>query len=387
MARCPKTGIKVLQLAAVDVTVKFLLLPLIDRLTDEGYEVHVACSSGRHLEYLRSKGRAVHAIPIARRVAPFSNLKSLFRLYRLMRRERFDIVHVHTPVAAALGRIASKLARVPIVIYTAHGFYFHDLMPRWKRRFIIWIERCLGRCCTDILFSQSAEDAKTAVQERIMPEDRVVYIGNGVSLEAFDLFPNPNLRAELGLDKKDKIVGFIGRLVREKGVLELLEAMCKVVKDVPQAKLLVVGDTLASDRDRRVTVRIKEFIDRGKLQNVIKFAGFREDIPDLLAIMDLFVLPSHREGMPRTILEAMAAGKPVVATNIRGCREEVVHGATGLLVPVGDSDALADAILRVLSDEELASRMGEAGRKRVEEEFDEKLVLERQLKVYHQLAA
>ncbi len=387
MARCPKTGIKVLQLAAVDVTVKFLILPLIDRLLEEGYEVHVACSSGRHLEYLHSKGHTVHAIPITRRLAPFSNLKSLFRLYRLMRRERFDIVHVHTPVAAALGRIASKLARVPIVIYTAHGFYFHDLMPRWRRRLIIWIERCLGRCCTEMLFSQSAEDAKTAIQERIMPEDKVVYIGNGVSLEAFGLPPNPSLRAELGLDKKDKIVGFIGRLVQEKGVLELLEAMQQVVGEVPEAKLLVVGDTLMSDRDRRVTEHIKEFIERVKLQNVIRFVGFREDIPHLLAIMDLFVLPSHREGMPRTILEAMAAGKPVVATNIRGCCEEVVHGVTGLLVPVGDPDALADAILRVLSDEELASRMGEAGRKRVEEEFDEKLVLERQSKVYHQLVA
>jgi len=387
MARCPKTGIKVLQLAAIDVTARFLLLPLIDHLREEGYEVHIACSSGRHLEYLQNEGHTVHAVPIARRVAPFSNLKSLFRLYRLMRRERFDIVHVHTPVAAALGRIAARLARVPVVIYTAHGFYFHDLMPRWRRRLIIWIERWLGRCFTEMLFSQSAEDAKAAIQERIMSEDRVVYIGNGVPLQAFGLSPNPNLRAELGLDAEDKVVGFIGRLVWEKGVLELLEAMQQVVKEVPQAKLLVVGDTLASDRDRRVTEHIKELIDRGKVQDVIRFAGFREDIPDLLAIMDLFVLPSHREGMPRTILEAMAAGKPVVATNIRGCREEVVHGVTGLLVPVGDSDALADAILMVLSDEELASRMGEAGRKRVVAEFDEKLVLERQLKVYHQLVA
>jgi len=212
MARCPKTGIKVLQLAAVDVTIRFLFLPLIDLLRDEGYEVHIACSYGRHLEYLHSKGHTVHAIPIARRVAPFSNLKSLFRLFRLMRKERFDTVHVHTPVAAALGRIAAKLAQVPIIIYTAHGFYFHDLMPRWKRRAIIWIERWLGRCCTDILFSQSAEDAKIAVQERIMPEDRVVYIGNGVPLEAFGLPPNPSLWAELGLGKKDKVVGFIKSL-------------------------------------------------------------------------------------------------------------------------------------------------------------------------------
>ena len=153
-----------------------------------------------------------------------------------MRRERFDIVHVHTPVAAALGRIAAKLAQVPIVIYTAYSFYFHNLMPPWRRRPIIWIERWLGRCCTEMLFSQSAEDAKAAIQERIMPEDKVVYIGNGVSLEAFGLPPNPNLRAELGLGKKDKVVGFIGRLVQEKGVLELLEAMQEVVRRGPSSK-------------------------------------------------------------------------------------------------------------------------------------------------------
>lgn len=377
--------IKVLQLAAVDVTVKFLLLPLIDRLLQEGYEAHIACSPGQHLRELEDRGYSVHPIPIAREIAPFSNLKSLWLLYRLMCREQFDIVHVHTPVAAALGRVAAKLARVPVIIYTAHGFYFHELMAPWKRRFIIWMEKVLGRCCTDMLFTQSAEDAKTAIQERIMPEDRVVYIGNGVPLEAFGLPPNPNLRAELGLGKKDKVVGFIGRLVREKGMEELLKAMGPVIKEFPQAKLLVVGDTLESDRDRQATRRLKELVQRNGLEEVVKFAGFREDIPELLTIMDLFVLPSYREGMPRTVLEAMAAEKPVVATNIRGCREEVVHSETGYLVPVKNPVKLAEAIIEILSDKMLAKRMGEAGRQRAIEFFDERNVIEKQLGIYRKL--
>jgi len=377
--------IKVLQVAAVDVTIKFLLLPLIDRLLEEGYEVHIACSPGKHLEGLGKQGYRIHPLKIARKISPLSNLKSLWRLYRLMRRERFDIVHVHTPVASVLGRIAAKLARVPVIIYTAHGFYFHELMAPWKRRLIIWIESLLGKCCTDMLFTVSAEDQEMAIKEGIAHEDRAIWIGNGVDIEAFKVEPNPKLRAELGLSPDDKVIGFIGRLVREKGVEELFEAMGQVIKEIPETKLLVVGETLESDRDQRMTQRLQELMQRNNLGEAITFAGFREDIPELLAIMNLFVLPSHREGMPQTILEAMAAGKPVVATNIRGCREEVVDGVTGLLVPIGDSAALAEAILKILSDEDLARRMGDNGQKRAEEEFDEKIVLDRQSEVYNRL--
>jgi glycosyltransferase involved in cell wall biosynthesis len=236
-----------------------------------------------------------------------------------------------------------------------------------------------------MLFSQSAEDVQSAVREHIVPKEKVLWIGNGVDPRLFGLPPREDLRVELGLAPENKVVGFIGRLVREKGVEELFEVMGKVVQEMPTAKLLVVGDTLGSDRDCRVIGRLKKLINYERLQNAVLFAGFREDIAELLAVMDVFVLPSHREGMPRTVLEAMAARKPVIATDIRGCREEVVHGVTGLLVPVGDSDELAKAILKLLGNDELARRMGEAGRKRVETEFDEKLALERQSKVYDQL--
>ena len=379
--------VKVLQLAAVDVTVKFLLLPLIDRLLAEGYEVHIACSPGRYLQELAEREYAIHPIAISRRVSPFSNLRLLWHLYRLMLQERFDVVQVHTPVAAALGRIAAKLTRVPIIIYTAHGFFFHELMPCWKRRVIIWIERWLGQWCTNMLLSQSADDVQTAVRERIMPKEKVVWIGNGVDPQRFVRMPSDALRARLGFIPENRVIGFIGRLVREKGVVELFEAMARVAAQYPEARLLVVGDTLKSDRDTQTIARLNRIITSERLDDVVRFTGFRDDIPDLLAIMDVFVLPSHREGMPRTILEAMAAGKPVVATNIRGCREEVVDEVTGLLVPVCDPEALAEAILRLLRDEELARRIGEAGRKRVQEEFDEADVLRRQVDAYQKLLA
>jgi len=370
---------KILQVSAVDVTARFLLLPLLDRLRGEGHEVHVACSPGRHLDVLADRGIPIHPIPIARRIAPLRNAISLIRLARLMRRERFDLVHVHTPVAAALGRIAARITGVRHVVYTAHGFYFHDRMAPWKRRLVVWIERWLGRCCTDLLFTQSAEDAETAVHEKIVPRERVVWIGNGVDLGRHAAPPNPEVRRSLDLETDHLVVGFVGRLVREKGIVELFEAMACVHDALPHARLLIVGDTLASDRDRKAISMLHHVLERHHLQGAIRFAGFREDIPDLLAAMDVFVLPSHREGMPRTILEAMATGVPVVATDIRGCREEVVDGVTGFLVPVNSPSQLAAAILRTLEDRDLASRLGEAGRARARAEFNEDIVLERQI--------
>ncbi len=379
--------IKVLQVAAIDTTVHFFLRPLMQRLRSEDLEVHVACSSGPYLRMLGEDGYLVHPLPIARAISPLSNMKSLWRLYSLLRRERFTIVHVHTPMAAALGRVAARLSGIPIIIYTAHGFYFHELMPRWERRAIIWIERWLGSLCKNVLFTVSAEDARTAVQERIAPEERVIWVGNGVDPRSFGFPPDENLRIELGLPPDSEVIGFVGRLVQEKGVEELFRAMKEVIRECPTARLLVVGDTLESDRDRRMTKQLKDLIAHLQLQDRVICVGFRDDVPALLALMDVFVLPSHREGMPITILEAMAAGKPVIATNIRGCREEVIPGVTGLLVPVRDSTALAKAILAVLSNQELSHRMGEAGRMRVETEFDEAAVLQRQIEVYRKLLA
>jgi glycosyltransferase involved in cell wall biosynthesis len=376
---------KVLQVAAVDTTVRYLLLPLIDALETAGYEVHVVCSAGPHTQSLATQGYRMHSLPIARRIAPLSNLRTVWLLYLLMRRERFAVVHVHTPVAAALGRIAAWFAHTPVVVSTAHGFYFHDLMPRWAQRAHTRIERLLCRWCTDALFTQSAEDRDTAVREGLLPADRVFCIGNGVDVGQFSVPSRQDVRSAFGFLPSDPVVLFVGRLVREKGVEELLRAMAEVVVEVPDAKLLIVGGTLASERDQKTARRVEQIVARRDLATLVIFAGPRDDIPEILSAVDLFVLPSRREGMPRTILEAMAAGKPVVATDIRGCREEVIHEVTGLLVPVADPHALAQSISRLLANKEEAAQMGEAGRRRAESGFDEKRVLDRQVSVYAQL--
>lgn len=380
-----KKHLKVLQVAALDVTVSKLLLPLIDRLAGEGYEVHIACSDGEYVPGLRERGYNVHTVAIKRRIRLFSNLISMWRLYLLMRRERFDVVHVHTPMAAVLGRLAARAVGVPVVIYTAHGFYFHDGMARTPRRLVIILEKALGRI-TDLIFTQSIEDAAAAVKEHICGEEKLLRIGNGVNIARFsDGNGSDGARSALGLGAEDRVVGFVGRIVSEKGVLELIDAMPSVIRGIPDARLLLVGDTLSSDRDSGVKKAVAERLNRYGLDSRVLCTGLVEDIPAVMSAIDVFVLPSYREGMPRTIIEAMASGKPVVATNIRGCREEVVPGATGLLVPPKDAAALASAITNVLSDAALARRMGEAGRRRATELYNERLVIDRQLHAYDRI--
>ncbi len=378
--------IKILQITAIATTVKHLLLPLIERLKNEGHKVQTVCSDGQYVTELREEGYSITTININRKIAIFSNLKSLFSIYTFIKKKRFDIVHVHTPVASLLGRIAAKLAGVPVVIYTAHGFYFHENMAGWKRHIVVWLEKIIGRLFTDMLLTQSAEDKQTAIKKKIITKNRIEWIGNGVDINRFVAAEGDNnLKNSLGMSNRDRVIGFTGRIVREKGIEELILAFIRVKQAIPDVKLMIIGDTLKSDRDRRIKQNIKQLIDINKLGDKIIFTGFREEINRFYNIMDVFVLPSWREGMPRSILEAMASAKPVVATNIRGCREEVIDGVTGRLVPVKNEKILAKAIKEILLNKESADRMGGAGRRSVEEKFDENMVLERQLRIYRQL--
>ena len=387
--------VKVLQVTTHNLTVKKLLLPLIDRLTAEGYQVVSVCCPGGHTSGLRKQGYSIRSIVMNRQVSPMDSLRIVRDLYRLMRAERPDIVHVHTPIAAALGRVAARLARVPIIIYTAHGFFFHERMPWRTKKAYIWIEKLLARFTTDMLFTQSQEDAATAVSEGIYPAYQVMWIGNGVDMEQFTPSQSaPAFKEAFGIPASAPVVGFIGRLVEEKGVLELLDAFRQALSVMPELRLLMVGDntvvghqasTIHDERDRRTREFVRSKVETLGLASSIVFTGYVEDVTKLMPAIDVFVLPSHREGMPRIIIEAMASGKPVIATDIRGCREEVVHDLTGLLVPVGDTKTLSEAMVRILSEPELACRMGCEGRRRAEAMFDERDVLDRQVRVYQQL--
>lgn len=370
---------KVGQLCAVDFTLYHFLLPLMRGLRDAGHEVVGIASDGPLLAKVREAGFRVETVPLARSYNPLRHARAFVELVGLLRRERFDVLHVHTPVAALVGRLAAAVARVPRVVYTAHGFYFHEHMAAWKYALFVALEWLGGRF-TDVLFTQSEEDADTARRLGLCRTGHIDAIGNGSDPALFHPVhagdpERRRLRQSLGAGDDDVVIVAVGRLVAEKGYPELLAAMRSV-----QATLWVVGERLASDHADPIQASVRMVEQDPALAARVRFLGYRGDVPALLRAADVFVLASHREGMPRSIIEAMLSGLPVVTTNIRGAREEVVEGETGFLVPVRDPAALAAALQNLATDLALCQRQGAAGRARAEALYDEAKVVDRQLR-------
>ena len=362
---------KICQLCAVDFTFYRLLLPLARAQAKAGHEVVAVCSDGPLVARLRASGLRVETITFARRLASRNHISAYRELVRLFRAERFDIVHVHTPVAAFIGRLAAARAGAPRIVYTAHGFYFHDRMGPLKRAAFVALEWLAGRL-THVLFTQAREDAETARRLGLCATGVIEAIGNGVDPKRF--YPGNetrgDVRRQLDTPTDAVVVMVVGRLVSEKGFPELLAAARGL-----GVHLWVVGERLVSDHARPIDAEIDAA--RGPWLHLL---GERDDVPELLRAADIFTLPSHREGMPRSIIEAMMCGLPVVATDIRGSREEVVDGETGKLVPVGDVVALHEALERLAGDAALRERWGTAGRLRALEHYDEAKVIARQFR-------
>ncbi len=369
---------KILQVCAVDFTLHHFLVPLISELRGRDHDVVVACAEGPFVRSLRSTGLRIEPIPFSRNISDLWGHVCAYRALRsLLRNERFDIIQVHTPIAAAIGRLAAWKERVPTVVYTAHGFYFHDKMWFPKRLMFLSIEWFLGRF-TDVLFTQSKEDAVTAQRFGLCKTGRIKAIGNGVDPKVFypalSLEDRKRRRLALGAEPETCVIMMVGRLVVEKGYRELFSAMEHL-----DAELWVVGEHLPSDHAGGIEKDIDRVLKDDLTRDKIKFLGRRDDVPDLLRAADIFVLPSHREGMPRSIIEAMMTGLPVVATDIRGSREEVCQGLTGFLVDVGVVWGLRDALDTLVNDGKLRHSMGHEGFQRARELFDESSVLARQI--------
>lgn len=372
---------KILHICAVGFTVKNLLIPQINYFLSHNYSVEIACSPDEEIKQLQERGYIIHPVEIPRRIEVISNLRSILQLVKLIQKQQYDIVHVHTPIAAVLGRIAAKIAGVKKIIYTAHGFPFHDRSSPWQYFFYFTIEK-LCAPLTDLILTQNHEDVAIAQKSGLCSPEKIRYLGNGIDIDRFKPHlgseQKTQLRRSLGIpDSANLIVGMVGRLNRKKGSGYLIEALAKLVPQFPNLHILIIGGELSSDPDP-FQKELVEKINQLGLQDRVTLTGYRSDTPELLSLLDIFTLPTFtHEGLPRSIIEAMSMELPVVTTDIRGCREAVVHEKTGLIVPPQDSDRLADALAKLLADNALREKFGKAGRQSVEAEYDERIVFER----------
>lgn len=376
--------LKVLHVSSVDLGISFLM-PQLRALQADGFEVHAACAAGPLVASFEREGVKVHRVEVTRDLTPFADLKLLRQLFRIMRRERYAVVHTHTPKIELVGQVAAWLARVPVILYTNHGLIFLGRTGTLEGRMFRTVARVAG-LFSDKVISQSAEDVSTVVRERIYPRRKVGFLGNGIDISQLraERFTHEDVRAkrrELGIPAGDKVVGMVGRYVWEKGYREFFEAARLILKEDSRVSFVTVGVPLESERDpvdfsvlRELGVEEKFFVLKS-----------RSDMPELYASMDVVALPSYREGFPRSLMEAAAMSKPVVASDVSGCRQAVVEGENGFLVPVKDSASLASKIKLLLGDASLAARMGARGRELAEERFDVEKVVERLRGFYDEL--
>jgi glycosyltransferase involved in cell wall biosynthesis len=293
---------------------------------------------------------------LGRELSPFNDLATVRRLVALMRRERPQIVHTHMAKAGTTARLAARLAGVPIVVHTYHGHVFHSYFSPLKTRLFLSIERALG-AVTDRIVAVGEKQRQELVQLRLAPPSKIIAIPLGLPLEPMLEAEQERgrLRAELGFDASCPLVGIVARLVPIKAHEVFLAAAARISQELPSARFLIVGDGERRAELEALTISLG-------LAERVRFLGWRRDMRSIYADLDVVALCSRNEGSPVAIIEAMAAGRPVVSTDVGGVGEVITDGESGFLVPAGDCEALSRAILLVLSEPERGRRMGNAAR-------------------------
>jgi glycosyltransferase involved in cell wall biosynthesis len=375
------TGARLVHVTTTDMSLEWLLGPQLRAFRDAGYEVIGVSAPGPFVTALEADG--IRHVPLEHATRGWSitsDLKAFAELRRVFKELRPDIVHTHNPKPGVYGRLAAKAAGVPVIVNTQHGLYATE-DDRWLKRAAVYALERLAAACSAAELVQNEEDLETLARLRV-PRRKLTLLGNGVDLTRFDpdtVDPDAvqALRKELDPDGDAVIIGAVGRLVQEKGYPELFDAMAMVRADHPEAKLVVAGPIELDKGDAIGEAEMARAEDVG-----VRFLGQVDDMVTFYAALDVYVLASHREGFPRSAMEAAAMGLPVVATDIRGCRQVVDYGATGQLVPVRSPSALAAGLADLVADPSRRRRWGAAGRVKAQVEFDQGAVIATTMAAY-----
>ncbi|MBN2027713.1 MAG: glycosyltransferase family 4 protein [Actinobacteria bacterium] len=344
------------------------MLPLFRGLVEEGHEVHVACKVTSFTHVLGEAGIVVHDIPITRSVTPLADLRAYRRLKSLIREGDYDIVHTHNPKDGVLGRTVAWKLSVPAVVHTCNGFYFSHRTSGLKRRLVLKAERFAAKRCHLVIFVNT-DDLALAAAKKVVGVTKARLIYNGVDLERFGPGEDDGLRDELGIPVGATVLGYIGEVKRERNLDVLVRAAARLQQDHPDLHLVMVGDSTVEPHEPERLEKLAAELEPGLAGRLI-FTGYRFDPERFYRIFSIYVLPSTREGFGVTLIEAMAAGVPVIACRVRGPKEIVEDGRDGILVQDRDPGELADALSFYLDAPEAVSHYTKRARKKVEEEFD-----------------
>jgi glycosyltransferase involved in cell wall biosynthesis len=384
----PKVHEKVCLISAVPGTLWGFYGGLIKQLKASSVDVTIASSNILYLDVFRQQvGCRVFPVEITRQISPQKDLAAICKHTRHLRREKYDIVHAHTPKGGLVGMVSAFVAGIPHRLYTIHGLPLETATG--LKRCLLWLaERLSCKLATQIL-AVSPSLREKVLAEKLCPAGKIRVLGNGtacgIDLEKFK--PNKKtaasgrqIREKLNIPEDALVVGFVGRIVPDKGIETLVGSFVKLQRWTANIHLLFVGwlETIRESLSQ-------ETLDTIKSNDNIHPVGHVGNPIPFYAAMDIFVLPSRREGFGLTLIEAGALGLPVIATRVTGCVDAVVDNVTGLLVDVDDEEQLAEAMLKLAQDTELRNKLGRQGRERVRKLFDSKRLIAEHISLYEKI--
>lgn len=377
---------RLLHITTVPMTLRFLK-GQIGYLKERGFDVHALSSPGEDLvAFGREEGIPSYTVHMPRRITPLKDLVALLNVIRVINRVKPTIVHAHTPKGGLLGIVAAWITRVPVRVYHVHGLPM-DTAQGLRRLLLATTERLSCMLATQVL-CVSPSVRKVVVARGLCQADKIKVLGrgsiNGVDADGRFHPKRTNdfrhvVRRKYGVPNGAPVVGYIGRIVRDKGIVELAKAWQQLRKEVPDAHLLIVGPQEKQDPLPDSVIKQLEADPR------VHLVGPNWDTPPLYAAMDVVVLPSHREGLPVVPLEAAAMALPVIGTKIPGCQDAIQDGVTGRLVGVGDIGALTQAMRTYLTNPALRQEHGNAGRERMLRDFRQQVIWDETYREYVRL--
>lgn len=349
--------------------------------------VGVSSEGGELVKISEEEGIRAVAIEMSRKITPIADLKSLWRMYLFLKKEQPTIVHTHTPKAGIIGMLAAKIAGVPNRLHTVAGLPLMEASGN-KRKVLDAVEKLTYACSTKV-YPNSQGLADFILKNNYTPSHKVKVIGNGSSNGINTNFFSPEvieesqvllLKDQLGIRKEDVVFIFVGRLVGDKGINELISAFDNLVKKYPRTQLLLVGGE-EPELDPLEEDTVKKIISHGNIHSL----GFQQDIRPFMACADALVFPSYREGFPNVVMQAGAMGLASIVSNINGCNEIIFEKENGLIIPVKDSEAIEKAMEYIIMDPRLLLKLRQNARPMITQRYEQTVVWNALLEEYKKL--